>query len=585
MKKLIFKVNQFLLERYPTLWNTKIIWVVLVSMIVHLLFFIFGFFALKNPELLQEYSARYIFFDNGTVFLNVILSILILVVWLINMFKNNAFKEFYPSSKLRLFLQFICYLIIIFVSTTFYHTYNLGLKTYITNTYPDATISEEIDISNRTALFFSKDIKDYTVDQIRYPDIFTEIYCETRLSAIDEDRTHFKFLDFTYQFYTLRSKKGLIKDRNTIEEAIDASLDGYVFSRVKDSIITYYYKDSLADVGPYLKTGWPSYFNYSKTFYDNYKTEEDNELIYNDHAYNEYDSDGQLLYSQKLLQNNQRNYELLKRNHPSEIRSMLEDFLNIAKSYKVRHNISSNQWFDLVYHPENFEVKSLINDKPREDYGITAELTDLEKFINDHTTDFYIETDKLHNVFENIDDIKQAPIIEENIHLFIWLSFFLSSVIFIFRMTGLASLLFSIITVGVLCVFVALLTSLYGYISFNHSGNSVAYFISYLTLIIGAIILVIPLCFSKSLNKTVVSICLNISLVGFVLYVLLIIAIISLYQDEWCRNSYDYLNQKDCFVLITSLGLNLSYVLLGIGLLFLYFYMGVVKRWKSLPEK
>ena len=39
MKTYFTKIDQYLLENYPTIWNTKIVWMLLVNVIIHILFF------------------------------------------------------------------------------------------------------------------------------------------------------------------------------------------------------------------------------------------------------------------------------------------------------------------------------------------------------------------------------------------------------------------------------------------------------------------------------------------------------------------------------------------------------------------
>ena len=43
MKTYFTKIDQYLLENYPTIWNTKIVWMLLVNVIIHILFFFIGF--------------------------------------------------------------------------------------------------------------------------------------------------------------------------------------------------------------------------------------------------------------------------------------------------------------------------------------------------------------------------------------------------------------------------------------------------------------------------------------------------------------------------------------------------------------
>ena len=52
MKTYFTKIDQYLLENYPTIWNTKIVWMLLVNIIIHILFFFIGF--LEKPKNQQD---------------------------------------------------------------------------------------------------------------------------------------------------------------------------------------------------------------------------------------------------------------------------------------------------------------------------------------------------------------------------------------------------------------------------------------------------------------------------------------------------------------------------------------------------
>ena len=594
MKKFIDNTNQNLLEKYPTVWNTKIVWMLLTAFLLHIVFFTLGYFALANPELLQERDAKSIFFDNGTVFISIILSILTLVVWLIYLFKNNAFKSFYPTTRLDLFKQFLCYLIIVFCSTTFFLSYNAGLKQYISSTYPDNTIQNEIHASNKAAIFFSQDLERYTLNQRRYPEPFNSLYCEVfegsqaNSEAGDtlqnSNTPNLKFLDYTYRFYTLKSKQGALKDYN------NEKYSGHLFYKTKDTLRTYFYMDSIFDASRFLTTVKPSYFNYSSRFYQS-KDDKKKALISlydeDDYYYDNYNNfNNRWNFSTQHESWNKEAHDVLKRNNADEIKSILADFLTICNQYNVKHNLTSDAWFDLVYHPENFELKALIRKEPKSEYGFNyrEDNTALEIFKKEHITDFYLEDDALHYVFENIEEIKSKTPYIESIHFFIWLAFFFSSVIFMFRITGLKPLLFTIIITGVVALFITLLSVLFAHIT-GFNDNSVGYFVSYLTLLIGAIILAIPIFYSKKIKKRVVAICLNMSIIGFILFVFLIISVISLHQSDACTSDYgSRIHNSDCFNLLGDIGLLWSYILFIINLIFIYFYSGIIKNWKALPE-
>lgn len=599
MKKFIYKTNQYLLERFPTVWNTRLVWMLLTAIVLHFIFFVFGFFTLSNPTILQERYVKEIFFNNGTVFLTTIISILLLVGWLIYMFKNNAFKNFYPSTGSKLFGQFMCYMLIIFSCSTFYLSYNYGIKTYIASTYSDTQINKEIETANDAALFFSESVTDYTINKRRYPKPFYEIYCETTDEFIDYDKHYVEFQDQSYQFYTLYTKEVPLNERYSynkayIEGDIDSTYTKYVYSKTRDSIAVLYFKDSVIDVKPFIKTAKPSYYNNSSTFFISiHDTLKNDSYDYNSSRYSDYEYQnysGNPIYTVRNQLRNQRNYELLERNDKAEITALLSNFLKFSDYYKIKHNLTAEKWTNLVYNPDNYEVKNFIRtQEPKNEYDfqnvITTEQTKFEKFYTDHVTDFYFEHDALSNVFENIEDIKDSNPFMDSIHFFIWFSFIISCLIFMFRITGLKPLLFSIITVGVLALFFSLMAALLFYIMSGYDDN-VPYVILYLILFISTLILALPIFFIKKVKKSIVTICLNISIIGFPLYLLLIIGIITMHQMETCRleNYNNYYDYNTCDTLIKSLEFEWSYVLFFLGILFILFYSKIIKKWKSLPE-
>jgi hypothetical protein len=153
-----------------------------------------------------------------------------------------------------------------------------------------------------------------------------------------------------------------------------------------------------------------------------------------------------------------------------------------------------------------------------------------------------------------------------------------------FRITGIKPLIFSVITVGVLALVVALLTALLAFV-FNSNEDNIVYIILYSVFIIATLILLTPIVFISKVKKIIIGICVNISIIGFPLYLLLITGIISMHQDDACRAEIDYYQTyNQCNTLIESIGLYWSFVYFILTILFLIFYTKVIKNWKALPE-
>lgn len=595
MKNFIYQTNRYLIERHPTIWNTKLFWMLSIAAILHLLFFVFGFFTLANPRMLQERNVQSIFFENGTVFLSIVISILLLVGWLIYLLKNNAFKNFYPTTRLKLFGQFTSYFIIIFSCTTFFLSYQYGMKGYIATTYPDEKVNKEIKISNDAALFLTEDVSNYTLNKRRFPKPFYELYCEHNTKFIDYSKPHLSFEDDDYQYYTLRTLDTLIdktesKDNITSKNNLTKNT-GYVFSKVTDSIKTYYFKDSVVHMKSNVKTAFPTYYNMSSTFFissnDTFKEEyskntnsNTTDFLGSEYAYN-------AAFSLRHQLRNKRNFDLLERNDKTEIKQLLEDFLEISNHYKIDHNLTSIDWFNLVYHPQNFEVEHFIRDeaKSKSDYTkpIAVDRTKTEEFYYNRLTDYHYKNSALRNVFENIEDVKaEHPL--ESIHIFMWIAFFFTAIVFIFKVTGLKQLLFSIITVGVLALIISLVSALIFFIVGGEDGI-VVYAVTYFTLALATLIILIPIFFYKRIKKLIVAICLNISIVGFSFYIFGVIGIITMHQKDACRDDLKYYNDDyDCSTLIDLFEFGWSWILLFFAIVFIFFYTKVIKNWKALPE-
>ncbi|WEK70258.1 MAG: hypothetical protein P0Y62_01640 [Candidatus Chryseobacterium colombiense] len=610
----IFKFNQYVLEKYPTIWNTKIIWMVLASIVIHILFFIIGYFSHINPVSLQKFEVKDDYFRDGMIFIHLIISILMIVGWLIMMFKNNAFKTYYPSSKSKLFLQFVQYFIIIFACTTFYFSYMTGFKMFIKNKYPDKEMLGNIDVINRATPFLSQEMNNYTLDNRKYPKIFNDLYCETNINEINRNKKYFVYHNNVYQFYSVFSKISYKKDKYDNYE-FPAKMDKKLlaYSEKKENCEVFYFKKEVVDLSSSIKTTGLTYYNFSDIFYDN---ELNNKAGYSENKYNELVVDDYIkdLQNKKSYAINKSVAELLDKKNPAEVEILLNKFLKISKEFGIENNLEPKQWTKMIVAPQNpnFEVRYFIrkSEKDRKDDDLAVDLgydtaidsaavvadngtivndtitikmfnpninneISLEEYYKNNLTDYYYYSDHLRDLLINVDTMKSFDFFTQNIHVYIWIAFFISILIFSFRITGLKSVLFSLISSGVLTLGVTLLTVLYSLIV----GGREEFFVMYFLLILALFILLVPILMMRKFGKLISSIFVNISMIGFVLFVLLIFGIISLHQRNACQDVY-----RNCKTLIEYLDFNVSYIILVCGFIFMYFYMSVIQKWKAMPQ-
>lgn len=614
----INQFNQYLLEKHPTLWNTKIIWMLMAGFVVHILFFIIGYFSHMDPVSLQKYSIKDDYFKSGVIFIHLIISILMIVGWLIMMFKNNAFKNFYPSSKWKLFSQFVQYFIIILVSITFYFPYMMGFRVFIDQEYPDAIVEKNKEVINRAYPFLSQSLELYTLENRKFPKPFDSVFCETDINKVDRTQKYFVYYNRVYQFYSVYPKTSYKKDSNDdyiVPEPEKSNKTAIAYSLQKEDAHVFYFKKEVVDLSSYIKTTGLSYYNFSDVLYINSIAKKQ---IIRGPEY-DYEEDGG--YKKVQGEISRKTSELLDRKDVKAVENLFSEFLKISKEYNIKNNLEAKSWAKMIYFPDHFEVKNFIKKyKPafgetydpnisgeyseemavatdpvtvgadgtivKDTVNIKAFNPEIDRqtapqtYFKNHLTDHYYKTDDLKDLLSNVDSVKSEDFFSQNIHIYIWIAFLLSTFIFSFRMTGLRSLLFSIISAGVIALSVVLIFVLYS-VSVRENAE---FFMSYFGLCISLIILLIPLVMMKKAGKMVSSICMNISLNGFAFLVFLIFGIISFHQKVAC-NEINGLNDtyQKCNTIIEYLNFNLSYIILICGFLFVYFYTAVLQKWKAMP--
>ncbi|MFK7776191.1 MAG: hypothetical protein AB8F94_28980 [Saprospiraceae bacterium] len=600
--KQVNRINQFLLKNYPLIWNTKLVWLMLAGLFFHVMFFGLGFLNLNDPSSLQDYKVVDNFFTNGGAMLNMLISTILIVGWLFLMFKNNGFKSFYPTSRSQLFKQFVLYFIIIVFNISYFYSFFYGMKAFVNLNHPSLLVEKDIEAANHAAPFFSHHLDRYEINNKRYPLYLSDLFCETNDELINFNKPHFSFLEEDYQFYTLYEVE---KNRNEISKN---NFTPVFTQRINDSIFLYHLKDTVIDVSKDIPTAIPSYHNYSDVFFSTGK-------LYEYDFYTEYprsiDSRKDSIKQKLVL----AHHALLAKNNPSEIKNVLSNLLTVANKYKIKTDLKTEDWFSLI-HTDSFEIKNLIRTSPPPpphlnrnnnnqyqnwdsntkrrnsdayDENGNRIKTIRDEYIANLQTDFYLESDELRRVFSNINEVKRTNPFEDTIHFFMWFPFFLSSLIFAFRISGLRSIIFSAITVGVLCVLLALVIYVYEFFVPDHTGFiKIENFMAVFTWVIGTAILSIPLFYLKKTNKMISSIAINISFTFFALYIFLILVIISIVQDYYCDLNYlssSYsLRKEHCNNILKDIGIYWSYILFVVAFVFLFFFSSIIRKWRALPE-
>ena len=154
-------MKKYLLERYPAIWNTHVVLLLPLILLSHLVFFGLGFIMLTDSTLGISYYPWGNLFNGLPMLLNFIIIVLLLVGWLIYLFRNNAFERFYPVSRWQLFWRFVVYFAVIGGITSSSFSFMAGEKAKVYWRYTDSYIHSVLrqypeDISDSEMKQFSE---------------------------------------------------------------------------------------------------------------------------------------------------------------------------------------------------------------------------------------------------------------------------------------------------------------------------------------------------------------------------------------------------------------------------------------------
>ncbi|UMY64430.1 MULTISPECIES: hypothetical protein [unclassified Flavobacterium] len=163
------KLQHHLLLRRPLIWNTRIIPVTVVLLLLNALFFAWGFGngAIDFADSHEEYfSSIY----PAVFFLAIVLGLLVLIIWLVYYLKNNSFKALYPRARFSLFaewaLVFLGCFLIACMPASFFFAEGLRKRCY----FSEEELAHRSKIIERASFFYEgayqdRDIKRF--DSVR----------------------------------------------------------------------------------------------------------------------------------------------------------------------------------------------------------------------------------------------------------------------------------------------------------------------------------------------------------------------------------------------------------------------------------
>ncbi|MBL0913541.1 MAG: hypothetical protein IBJ09_14330 [Bacteroidia bacterium] len=149
------KLNKFIIERFPTLWNVRFVYVVPALLLAHLMFFLMGRASVDLEGLKEYYRIDEAYFESGAILFGILISVLVFVMWLLFYLRNNPLKKFYPHSSWKLLLEYGMVLLICLLNVSFAISYSVGQHSKAGSLFSKEDLTEL-----KTAL---RDVAPYTV--------------------------------------------------------------------------------------------------------------------------------------------------------------------------------------------------------------------------------------------------------------------------------------------------------------------------------------------------------------------------------------------------------------------------------------
>lgn len=148
------KTQKYLLLNYPLFWNTKIVPLSLILIIINIIFFALGYQngAIDFTETNNSY--KYDSIEPILVFIGVLISILILIIWLVLYFKNNSFKSFYPKNNFSLFKEWLIIFSVGFMIGMFAISYLYAKELRVRHYFTQEEAKKRCETLSLASIFF-----------------------------------------------------------------------------------------------------------------------------------------------------------------------------------------------------------------------------------------------------------------------------------------------------------------------------------------------------------------------------------------------------------------------------------------------
>lgn len=511
-------IQKKLLLKYPLLWNTKFVPMVAIGLLLHLIFFGLGYL----DGTIDFSNRNNLDIEVTCILFGVLLVIIIIILWLVNYFKNNSLKSFYSKSKYSLFYEWLQIFVVSTLLITFYLPFSVGKQLHQKSYY---SLEET---TNRCKTIATADM------------FIDGSFGETEIDSLASG--------------LIDSLGNKVAQNYNPEDADTAEYATEKESMAVEAVAAYTYKDHII-------------FNGKK--YDQFSLVNRNTFEFTVIS-REQDSLNRIKVQNWLHQDNQ-----------AEVKKLMDNYLKLIREHNLATNLTLDKWFQAVYKAPEFDEFLYIQPYLKEyetDESYNNSYVYATKVGNEERkySKYFVQQDVLKEKYDTVSEAHTDSFFNiEMILGFLYGAFGLSILIFSFRVTSGKSWLIAVVTTGVINIVYGIFTAITGV------GNMYAYLI--LFTILGIIFYFFLIYFNKK-NLQLSRIALNLFLWSFIGIIPLIYFIIQEhyassydYRIGYNYTSPEYQWMRDHTIHMFSINFILA-------ILTLFFLSKIIRNWKGISE-
>ena len=221
-------IQKKLLLKYPLLWNTKFVPMVAIGLLLHVIFFGLGYL----DGTIDFSNRNNIDIEVTCILFGVLLVVIIVILWLVNYFKNNSLKSFYSKSKYSLFYEWLQIFVVSSLLITFYIPFSVGKQLHQKSYYSLEETANRCKTISTAAMFIDGSFGDTELDSIHKSKLseedFKQIQNQVAENGIYRDTNYHYFYKDHIVFKGKKYNQFSLLNRDTFEFT--------VISREQDSL-------------------------------------------------------------------------------------------------------------------------------------------------------------------------------------------------------------------------------------------------------------------------------------------------------------------------------------------------------------